>query len=315
MKILIADKFPASHVEALRSAGHDVTLNPSLADDALTAALPGAEVLIVRSTKVRAQDIDAGSSLKMVIRAGSGYNTIATDYAATKGVAVTNCPGMNAIAVAELAMGMILALDRHLVEGAQESRAGKWDKARFGKANGIFGRTLGLVGAGQIGAELTRRALAFGMKVRIYDPYLAPEKITAMGAIVAADLMDIARNSDFISVHVPKTAQTTHLIGTEFLEAMKIGATLIHTSRGGVVDDAALLAALDRKALFAGLDVYEDEPAASKATFENPLAAHPRVLATHHIGASTEQAEDAVADEVLNIMAALVRGEMLHRVN
>ncbi|MBN2800559.1 MAG: phosphoglycerate dehydrogenase [Deltaproteobacteria bacterium] len=316
MKILIADKFPEAHANTLRDQGHQLLIDASLADASLAAALPGYEVLIVRSTKVSAAAIDSGDALRLIIRAGSGYNTIDTAHAASRGVAVANTPGMNAIAVAELAMGLLLAVDRQIPDNVIASRAGVWDKARFGKADGLYGRTLGLVGAGQIGAELTVRARAFGMRVLIYDPYLSPAKVAALGAEQVAELHEIASRSDAVSVHVPKTASTTHLIDGAFLEAMREGAILLHTSRGGVVDDAALLAALDSRRLRAGLDVFEDEPAASKGEFPSALAQHPRVVATHHIGASTSQAQDAVADEVMVIIEALAsRDEVIHRVN
>lgn len=316
MKILIADKFPESHADALSARGHELTMDPALEGPALPGAIAGQEVLIVRSTAVTQETLDRADALRLVIRAGSGYNTIEFAHAATKGIAVANCPGMNAVAVAELAMGLILALDRRIPDNVADARSGVWNKKLYGKAAGLKGRTLGLVGIGKIGGEVVRRALAFGMDVIAYDPFVTAEQAAALGTELVDDLYEVARRADVVTVHVPRTAETTHLIGERFFAAMKDGALFVHTSRGGVVDDAALARALDDKGIRAGLDVYEDEPDASAKEFENPLARHPGVIPTHHIGASTEQAQTAVADEVLAIIDGFAAtGEVRNRVN
>ena len=223
---------------------------------------------------------------------------------------------MNAVAVAELAMGLILALDRRIPDNVADARSRVWNKKLYGKAAGLKGRTLGLVGIGQIGSEVVKRARAFDMDVIAYDPYVSAEQAEAIGTTLVSDLLDVARRSDVVSVHVPKSEATTHLIGAGFFSAMREGALFVHTSRGGVVDDAALARALDERDLRAGLDVYEDEPPASAREFDNPLARHDRVVATHHIGASTAQAQTAVADEVLRIIDGFSdSGEVLHKVN
>jgi len=316
MKILIADKFPASHADLLREQGHELTIDPGLEGPTLPDVLPGHEVLIVRSTKVTRDALDRADALRLIIRAGSGYNTIEFEYAASKDVAVANCPGMNAVAVAELAMGLIVALDRRIPDNVADARSGAWNKKLYGQAAGLKGRTLGLVGIGQIGAEVVRRARAFDMEVVAFDPYVSDEQAAALGARLVPELLDVARQADVVSVHVPKTASTTHLIDAGFFAEMKEGALFVHTSRGGVVDDEALAKALDERGLRAGLDVYEVEPAASAKEFDNPLARHPSVVATHHIGASTAQAQTAVADEVLRIIGGFAEGgEVFNRVN
>ena len=316
MKILIADKFPETHAALLRERGHELTIDATLEGPALPGVIAGHEVLIVRSTQVTKEALDAADALRLIVRAGSGYNTIEFEYAASKGVAVANCPGMNAVAVAELAFGLMLGLDRRIPDNVADARSGVWNKKLYGKASGLKGRTLGLVGIGQIGAEVVRRALAFDMRVIAYDPFVTPEQAKALGAELVGELLDVARDADVVTVHVPKNAATTHLIDAGFLTAMRPGALLIHTARGGVVDDAALLTALDEGRIRAGLDVYEDEPAASAKEFPNPLAKHPGVVATHHIGASTAQAQTAVADEVLAIIDGLADGgDVRNRVN
>ncbi len=316
MKILIADKFPGSHAEMLREQGHELTIDAGLEGPTLPGAMAGHEVLIVRSTKVTAAAIDAADALKLIIRAGSGYNTIDFEYAATKGIAVCNTPGMNAVAVAEVALGLMIAVDRSISQCDADAKLGVWAKKAHTKtARGLKDNTLGMVGIGIIGSEVVKRALAFDMKVLAYDPYVSAKKAAELGVELVADKLELAARSDFVSVHVPKTAATTHLIDADFLAAMPDDAVLIHTARGGVVDDAALLAQLDRGRLRAGLDVYEDEPAASAKDFPGDLPKHPRVIATHHVGASTQQAQTAVADEVLEVIAAYAAGEDRNKVN
>ena len=316
MKILIADKFPESHADLLRERGHELTIDASLEGPDLPGAIADHEVLIVRSTKVSKETLDAAGALRLIVRAGSGYNTIEFEYAATKDVAVANCPGMNAVAVAELAFGLMLALDRRIPDNVADARLGIWNKKLYDRGSGLKGRTLGLVGIGQIGAEVVQRALAFDMRVIAHDPFVTAEQAEALGAELVDGLLDVALQADVVSVHVPKNEATTHLIGPEFLGAMRQGALLIHTARGGVVDDAALFEALEAGRIRAGLDVYEKEPAASAKEFHNRLAKHPSVVATHHIGASTAQAQTAVADEVLAIVDGLAAdGAVRNRVN
>jgi D-3-phosphoglycerate dehydrogenase len=318
MKVLIADKFETAGVEALKTAGCEVTQDADLAGDTLKDAVEktGCDVLIVRSTEVRTPVIDAAKNLKLIIRAGAGYNTIDFKHARERGKSVANCPGMNSIAVAELAFGHILALDRHLVDNTVDLRNGVWNKKLYGKARGLKGRTLGIIGVGQIGGALARRAKAFDMNLLYFDVVDAKDLEREIG-IRKVDLDTLYKESDFISLHVPMNDHTRHMVSTKQFEMMKPTAFIINCSRGGVVDQAALIKALDAGQIAgAGLDVYEQEPGASDKAFSDPVMTHAKVYGSHHIGASTEQAQLAVADETVRIVKQFKEtGEVLNCVN
>lgn len=317
MKILIADKFPARWAEALAKEGHAITFDPSLDENTLPAAVKDNEILIVRSTKVPAAVIDAGQALKLIIRAGAGTNTIDVKHAAEKGVAVCNCPGTNSIAVAELAMGLILALDRRIYHNTRDLREGKWNKSEYGKAKGLFGRTLGIIGLGAIGKEVAKRAQAFGMNVVAYDPNDKAEEFRAIGVTPEPDIYTLASMSDAITVHVPETPQTKGLFNKKFFDAMKDGAIFINAARGGLVVAKDLAEAVKTKGVKAGLDVYETEPKATDSVFDYaPYEGAENIYGTHHIGASTDQAQDAVAQCVVKIIGEYAAtGKFLHKVN
>jgi D-3-phosphoglycerate dehydrogenase / 2-oxoglutarate reductase len=319
VKVLIADKFSEDHLARLTALGHEVTLDPGLSAADLPTTISGFEVLIVRSTKVTPETIDAGDKLNLIIRAGAGVNTIATDHAAEKGVFVCNTPGRNSVAVAELAMGLILALDRNIPDQVQDLRKGEWHKKRYGTTNGLAGRSIGIVGLGAIGFEVAKRAHAFDMKVVVVDrPDRDPEivhELHAMEARFEPDLLSLAASCDILSFHVPATAQTEGLISREFLDRVRPGTMIINTSRGSIVDETALLEAIESKHLRVGVDVYRDEPSTGDARFESELAKHPAVYGTHHIGASTEQAQIAIADAVIANLEAFQHGQPLNCVN
>lgn len=305
MRVLIADKFSPDGKATLTTMGLHIVDRPELGAADIPAVLEesGANVLVVRSTEVTAEAFARAPSLSLVIRAGAGVNTIDLAAASKHGVFVANCPGKNAIAVAELAMGLILSLDRSIPDAVSELRAGRWDKKRFGKARGLCGRRLGLVGFGSIAREVAVRAQAFGMVVHAFDVVLTDADADAHGVIRASTLDALLRESDVVSVHVPYIkGRTHHLIGEEELAIMKDGALLIHTSRGGVVDDAALAAAVASGRIRAGLDVYEGEPADAKTEWRGAVLEGAGVYGTPHIGASTEQAEDSIALEVVRII-------------
>jgi D-3-phosphoglycerate dehydrogenase len=318
MQVLIADKFETEGVEGLRQLGCKITQDADLSGDSLKAALAsnGAEVLIVRSTQVTAAMFEAAKALKLVIRAGSGYNTIDVQAAKARGVRVANCPGTNAAAVAELTMGLIIALDRRIPDNVAGLRRGAWNKKEFGKARGLKGRTLGLVGLGKIGCLVAARAKAFDMKL-LYADVVRNETAECEWGIQRVELPELLRQADFVSLHVPADPSTKHLMNAERLAMMKPTAFLINCARGDIVDTAALLKALDEgKLAGAGVDVYENEPGASDVKFADPLGAHPKVYGTHHIGASTEQAQLAVAEEVVKIVAHFQKtGQVMHCVN
>jgi D-3-phosphoglycerate dehydrogenase len=319
MRVLIADKLPATGVAAIAALGVTVDARPELGADDLAGVLreTGAEVLVVRSTKVTADAFAAAPRLGLVVRAGAGVNTIDVAAANRHAVFVANCPGKNAIAVAELTMGLILALDRRIVDATLELRHGTWNKSKYGKARGLKGQTLGLVGFGLIAREVAHRARAFGMKLLCCDAHpVAIDLLEADGVVQVPDLDTLLDASDIVSVHVPYSKATHHLIGADQLARLRPGATVIHTSRGGVVDDHALAAAVAAGKLRAGLDVFEGEPAGGQADFKNVTGDAGDIYGTPHIGASTEQAETAIADEVVRIIESFVaRGIVHHAVN
>lgn len=305
MRVLIADKFSAEGKATLATMGLHIEDRPELTAQQLPDALERAQadVLIVRSTKVTAEAFDRGTRLGLVIRAGAGVNTIDLAAASQRGVFVANTPGKNAIAVAELTMGLMLALDRQIPDAVAELRQGHWDKKRFGKARGLCGRRLGLVGFGAIAREVAIRAQAFGMAVHAFDVILTDEIAHAHDVVRASTLHEVLRHSDIVSIHVPYIAgRTHHLIGEAELALMKDGAGLIHTARGGVVDDAALTAELTAGRLRAALDVFEGEPGSGRADWQSALLQAPGAYGTPHIGASTDQAADAIAQEVVRIV-------------
>src|SRR6266403_1177680 len=303
MKILIADKFEQSGRDGLQALLCEISFQPDLKDEALVEAIAKEQpdVLVVRGTKVTEPMLAAGS-LKLIVRAGAGYNTIDVAAASRRGIYVSNCPGKNSIAVAELAFALILALDRRIADGVIALRAGEWNKKEFSKARGLFGRTLGLVGLGKIGQEMIPRAKAFGMPVVAWSRSLTVERANELGVERMETPLDVAGAADIVSVHVALKPDTRMLIGPEFFKAMRDGAYLINTSRGETVDQSALLEAIHSKGIRAGLDVFGIEPTSAVAEFADPIVHEPGVYGTHHIGASTDQAQEAIAAETVRIV-------------
>ena len=303
MQVLVADQFEQSGIDALRAAGCEVSFAPGLKDQGLAdeVAALRPDVLVVRSTKV-SETVLAAGPLKLVVRAGAGYNTIDVAAASRLGIYVANCPGKNSVAVAELAFGLICALDRRIADSVADLRAGTWNKAEYSKARGLHGRTLGLIGVGGIGREMIPRARGFGMPVVAWSRSLTAEAAAALGVGLAASPEEVASLADVVSVHLALTPDTRGLLGAAFFEAMRDGAFFINTSRGEVVDEPALAAAIRTKGLRAGLDVFADEPAGGTGEFATELAGLPGVYGTPHIGASTDQAQDAIAAEAVRIV-------------
>lgn len=304
MTILVADSFSEAGLEALKQAGHVVVFEQGLSGGALTNALAGheADALVVRSTKVTAEDLDASPDLELVVRAGAGYDTIDVEGASRRGIFVANCPGKNAAAVAELAFGLILSLDRRIPDNVSQAREGRWNKGAFTEAAGVKGRTLGLIGMGNIGREMAVRAKAFGMHVVAWSRSLTDEDAAALGIRREVSPTDVAAESDVISVHVASTPDTQNLINEEFVAAMLPGALLINTARSSVMDEAAVAKAMDEKGIRVATDVPSGEPAGKEGEWTHPLAGHPHFYITHHIGASTEQATEAIGDEAVRIV-------------
>jgi len=303
MKILIADKFEDSGREGLKALGCEIIYNPDLKDDALVDAIKtsSADVLVVRSTKVTAPMLEAGN-LSLIVRAGAGYNTIDVKTASARGIYVSNCPGKNSIAVAELAFALIAALDRRIADNVVQLREGKWNKKEFSKAKGLYGRTLGLIGVGKIGQQMIPRAKAFGMPVVAWSRSLTPEKAQALGVQYKASPADVAGACDILSVHLAMKPETQGIINDKIFAAMRPGSYFINTSRGEVVDQNALADAIQQKGVRAGLDVFAKEPTAAAGDFDDSIVKLPNVYGTHHIGASTDQAQEAIAAETVRIV-------------
>ena len=319
MRILFADKFPDNWRGRIEEAGHSCRCEPELGENELPQAIADSEVLVVRSTRVNGSVFSAAANLKLVIRAGAGTNTIDKDAAKDAGIAVCNTPGRNAVAVAELAMGLILCIDRRIPDNVSDLRDGRWDKKGYSKARGIMGSTIGVLGAGAIGLALMHRARAFGMRILVLQKHgrdeATLEAFSRLGVEEVEDLQSLAADVDCLSIHLPANENTRGLINADVLKHMKPGTAVINTSRGEVIDEEALITAMNEGGIRAGLDVYQNEPGASDNAFDSLLARHPSVYGTHHIGASTSQAQDAVAEGVADVIEAFVRGELVNCVN
>jgi len=321
MRVLIADTFEPVGLEGLKEAGCEVIYRPGLKSDALARAIrdTGADVLVVRSTPVTAPMLEA-PSLSLVVRAGAGYNTIDVATAASRGIYVSNCPGRNATAVAELAFALMLAIDRHVPDNVADLRAGVWNKKQYGNARGLFGRTLGLLGYGHVGQEVAARAHAFGMRVVVWSRRFAegggrrdlspghPDTPAILGAPSAINIArspeEVADDCDVLSVHVALAPDTRGLVDASVLNRLKPGAYFINTARAEVVDYVALAAAIRERQIRVGLDVFPEEPAGTTGEFHDSIVTLPGVYGTHHIGASTDQAQEAIANETVRVIAA-----------
>ncbi len=321
MKILCADALADELLQPLRDAGHEVFVEPDLNADSLPDRLEGdtVEVLVVRSTKVTEAALAASGSLGLVVRAGAGTDNVDKVAASARGIYVSNVPGQNAVAVAELAMALLLAIDRHIATGMADLRAGTWNKGVYSKAEGILGKELAIIGLGEIGFTLAERARAFGMTISALrkpgrsDASLS--RIRSAGIRLVDSMDELLANADVVSLHVPKAPETVGMVDADFLSKMKDGAVLLNTARGEVVDEAALVAAMDARGIRAGLDVWPGEPSAKSGEWSSPLSTHPNVVGSHHIGASTSQAQAAVAAGTVGVIDAYLAGRVVNCVN
>ena len=307
MKVLVADAFPRERLAEIAALGLQVEHRPELTPADLPGAMAGVTALVVRGKQVTAEVFEKADALSLVIRAGAGVNTIDVAAASRVGVYVANCPGQNAIAVAELAMGLMLALDRRIPDNVIKLRAGQWDKKAFSEAEGLFGRALGIAGTGPIGQETIKRARAFGLEVHAWSRSLDAARAAALGVKRASSLRELAAGVDILSLHLPLNKETRGLVGREVLEALPPGAMLINTARAELVDQAALLELARDGRLRVGTDVFAGEPEKGQAAFDSELGKLPGVYGTHHIGASTAQAQDAIAAETVRILSRFVR--------
>ena len=303
MKVLVADKFEDSGRRGLAEIGCDVAYEPDVSGDTLLAAVKatGADVLVVRSSQVTRPMLESGK-LQLVVRAGAGTNTIDVEAASERGIWVANCPGKNGIAVAELAFGLMLALDRRISDGTADLKSGKWNKKEYGKARGLFGRTLGVLGTGTIGREVIARAQAFGMPVVAWSRSLTGAMAEEMGITRASSPTEVAAAANILSVHVALTPETRGMVSDGVFASMKQGAMFVNTSRAEIVDQAALERAVKERGIRAGLDVFAEEPAGGAGDLTAPIFQLAGVIGTHHIGASTDQAQEAIAEETVRIV-------------
>ncbi|MEM0983824.1 MAG: NAD(P)-dependent oxidoreductase [Planctomycetota bacterium] len=323
MKVLVADKIEKEALDGLKEIGCEVSSQPDLDPDTIGAAVAELKpaVVVVRSTKFREPAIkQAEDSIKLVVRAGSGYDNIDHAYAATKGIGVSNCPGMNAVAVAEVTIGHLISLDRRLVDQTIDLRGGRWDKKGFGVAKGLKGRKLLIIGTGAIGLEVIKRAQAFGMQITAQSRNLTEAQATAMGCnwipFTREAIEQTLPHMDAVSVHVAATPETKGLCGPGFFAAMADGAYFVNTSRGEIVDEAALVAAVESGKIRAAVDVYQDQPSFKEGEWNTPLAGPAGIYNSHHCGASTDQAQLAVAEEVVAIVKQFKdEGSFKHCVN
>ncbi len=302
MNVFIADKLPDKTIQDLQNFGCNVMHKPGHTSSDLDKGLEDAQVLIVRSTVVSENCIKNSPSLSLIIRAGAGVNNIDMNAASNLGIYVANCPGKNAIAVAELTMALILSVDRFIADNVAGFRAGKWNKGAFSKADGIFGKVLGIIGTGQIGKEVIARAKAFGMPVIAWSRSLTPEIAEELDVVYANNVQEVAEKCDVLSVHLALKPETRGLISKAILSKLKDGALFINTSRAEVVDEDALYDELKSGRLKAGIDVFSEEPEFKTGEFSNRFQSLENVYVTHHIGASTVQAQMAVAADAVDIV-------------
>ena len=306
MNVTIADKLPEEAINELNKLGANVTDDPALKADDLDKGIKS-DVLIVRSTVVSENCIKNSPNLMLIIRAGAGVNNIDIKAASRFGIYVANCPGKNAIAVAELTMALILSLDRHIPENVNDFHNGKWNKAAYSKADGLYGKVLGIVGTGQIGTAVIERAKGFGMPVIAWSRSLTHEQADKMGINYAKSIKQLASACDILSVHLALTPDTKGIISKEILSTLKDGAWFINTSRDVIVDEDALYDEVKNGRLKAGLDVFTDEPEYKQGDVKSRFQELDGVHITHHIGASTEQAQLAVASDAVDIVRGYLK--------
>ena len=307
MKALIVDKLPPANVKRLREILDEVEYDPDLAAEKLPERLVGVNILIVRSTEVPAIAIEKADSLELIVRSGVGTENIDVSATSARGIYVTNCPDKNTAAVAELTMGLLLAVDRCIPDQTLALREGRWNKEGFAKADGLKDKVFGVIGVGAVGKEVIKRAKAFEMVVVAWSPSLTGEKAAELGVSRAATVDELISHSDIISLHVAYTPETHHLLSAERISKLKRGAIVLNTSRGSVVDTTALAKSLEAGRIRLGIDVYENEPEGGKGRFDNVLTSVPNWVGTHHIGASTDQAQRATADEAVRIVETFVQ--------
>lgn len=309
MRLLVADKMDLKPLEDLRVLGIELVYQPAANAESLAAALEGVNILVVRSTPVTADAIAAGKKLNLIVRAGAGVNTIDVGAASARGIYVANCPGKNAAAVAELTLGLILALDRRIVDATIDLRAGRWEKARYAAAQGIRGARIGIAGLGAVGTLVLAQARALEMEPYAWSRSLTPGRAAKLDVRFCHSLDELAARSQILTIHLPLTTHTRNIVGRGVLGALPDEAVVVNTARAEVLDYEALAELVPKKRLRVGLDVFPREPEGGSEPFSDPILGAGIVYGTPHIAASTEQAQRAIGREVSRIVRAFLTEE------
>jgi D-3-phosphoglycerate dehydrogenase / 2-oxoglutarate reductase len=313
-KVLIADSISQRGIDELsREGALDITIKPGLSETELIEIIPEFSAIVVRSqTKVTANILKAGKSLRVVGRAGVGVDNVDVEVATQRGVLVLNAPGGNTVSTAEHAFSLLLSVARKIPQADAAVRGGTWDRKNLEGVE-LYNKTLGVIGMGRIGSELSRRAIAFGMRVIAYDPYLSATRARSLQVELVDELDDLLATSDFISLHTPLTPETRHILDASRLQRTKRGVRIINCARGGLIDETALANALqDRHVAAAALDVFEIEPLPN----DSPLRSTSNLILTPHLGASTAEAQESVGIEIAqSVRAALLEGTIRNAVN
>jgi D-3-phosphoglycerate dehydrogenase / 2-oxoglutarate reductase len=310
MRLLIADKLHPRAIEELRTLPLEVVYEPELTRESLETRLAGVGILVVRSTEVTAAAIERAKQLNLIVRAGAEFATIDVRAASKRGIYVANCPGRNASAVAELVLGLVVALDRRIPDAMASLRAGKWERQEYGKAEGIQGKTLGIAGLGAIGREVALRARAFGLNVVGWSRSLSPSRAAELGIAHAASLAELAARSNILTLHVALNDRTRQIVNRRIVELLPDRAMFVNTARADLVDHAALFEAVEKRGLRVALDVFPDEPRGTRifpaADVFRTSPSGGVVYGTPHIAAATDQAQLSIATETVRIIRSFM---------
>ncbi len=316
MRVLAADRLSESSLDEMKSLGVEVVYEPDLDSEGLASALEGVNVLIVRGTVVNKAAIDAGKALNLIIRAGAGVSNIDVSTASERGIYVANCPGKNASAVAELTLTLIGSLDRRVPDAVASLRAGKWEKHDFARAVGLNGRSIGVLGPGHVGRAVIKLAQAYGMIPFAWGRSLSASRAAELGVTRVSSPEELARSVDIFSVHLELGDRTRGIVDRKVLSALRDRAMFVNTARPELVDYDALLELIPKKGLRVGLDVLPSEPDSREGVYSHPILQSGLVYATPHIGASTDEAQIAIANETVRIVRGfLTKGEVANVVN
>ena len=305
-RVLVTEEIAEGGLDRLRAAGHEVDVRLGLSPDELVQALPGAHALVIRSaTKVTAEALAAGGDLVVVGRAGIGLDNVDVEAATARGVMVVNAPQSNVLSAAEHTMALLLSQARNVPQAHAALKDGRWERSKWEGVE-LADKTLGIVGLGRIGKLVAQRALAFGMKLVAYDPFVAPDRARQL-SVDLVDLETLVQRADFVTLHLAKTKETIGLIGADLLAKARPGIRIVNVARGGIVDEAALADAI-RRGVVAGaaLDVFAEEP-----TTESPLFALDEVVVTPHLGASTREAQDKAGDTIADMVQLALAGDFV----